>query len=294
VPSGFIDLDEKTSGLQPGELIIVAGRPSMGKTALALNMAEHAAVECGLPVAIFSMEMSEQQLAQRLLGSIAKIDQQKMRTGRLADEEWHRLSSGMARLHNAQIQIDDGGALTALEVRSRARRIKRQRGKLGLVIVDYLQLMESHSKGENRATEISDISRSLKAMAKELDVPVVALSQLNRAVDQRNDKRPMMSDLRESGAIEQDADVILFVYRDEVYFPDNAEAVGKAEIIIGKQRNGPVGGVTLAWLGPYTRFENYTGANGGRESWAGPRRKHDGGKVKAAGLYDVKSAGDKN
>jgi replicative DNA helicase len=258
VPTGFLDLDEKTAGLQPGDLIIVAGRPSMGKTAIALNMAEHVAVDNGLPVAIFSMEMGASQLAMRMLGSIARVDQHKMRTGRLADEEWSRLSSAMERLHNAPIFIDETAALNSLELRTRARRMRRQCGKLGMVMVDYLQLMSSPNSGqnENRATEISEISRGLKALAKELEVPVVALSQLSRAVEQRNDKRPMMSDLRESGAIEQDADVILFVYRDEVYFPEKPEAKGRAEVIIGKQRNGPIGKVDLAFLGQFTRFEN--------------------------------------
>ena len=256
VPTGYIDLDEKTAGLQPGDLIIIAGRPSMGKTALALNMAEHVAVDNGLPVAIFSMEMSSTQLAMRMLGSIARVDQHKMRTGRLGDEEWGRLTSAVARLHGAPIFIDEAAALNALELRARARRMRRQAGKLGLVVVDYLQLMSASQEGENRATELSEISRSLKALAKEIEVPVIALSQLNRAVESRNEKRPMMSDLRESGAIEQDADVILFIYRDEVYFPEKVESRGKAEVIIGKQRNGPIGKVDLTFLGEYTRFEN--------------------------------------
>ena len=258
VPTGFIDLDERTAGLQPGELVIVAGRPSMGKTALALNFAEHVAVKNGIPVAVFSMEMGATQLAMRLLGSIARVDQHKMRTGRLNDEEWSRLSSAMGDLHNAPIYIDETGALNSLELRSRARRMHRQSGKLGLVVVDYLQLMSASgsSQGENRATEISEISRSLKALAKELACPVVALSQLNRALETRNDKRPMMSDLRESGAIEQDADLILFIYRDEVYFPEKMESRGIAEVIIGKQRNGPIGKVELTFLGEHTRFEN--------------------------------------
>jgi len=258
VPTGFLDLDEKTAGLQPGDLIIVAGRPSMGKTALALNMAEHVAVDNGLPVAIFSMEMGASQLAMRMLGSIARVDQHKMRTGRLQDEEWGRLSSAMERLHNAPIFIDEAGALNSLELRTRARRMRRQCGKLGLIMVDYLQLMSAADtgQGENRATEISEISRGVKALAKELEAPVVALSQLNRALETRNDKRPMMSDLRESGAIEQDADLILFIYRDEVYFPEKPESKGLAEVIIGKQRNGPIGRVELTFLGEFTRFEN--------------------------------------
>jgi replicative DNA helicase len=260
VPTGFNDLDSKTAGLQPGDLIIVAGRPSMGKTAFALNIAEHVALHSLLPVAIFSMEMSGSQLATRLLGSIARVDQHKMRTGRLSDAEWHDLSEAMGRLHDAPIFIDETAALNALELRTRARRLWRQfGGKLGLVVVDYLQLMSSSNPkaGENRATELSEISRSMKALAKELSVPVIALSQLSRAVEQRNDKRPMMSDLRESGAIEQDADVILFIYRDEVYFPDKHEAKGRAEVIIGKQRNGPIGKVELTFLGQHTRFANF-------------------------------------
>jgi len=257
MPTGLIDLDQKTAGLQSGDLIIIAGRPSMGKTALALNFAEYVALNMGMPVAIFSMEMSGAQLAQRLLGSMASVDQHNMRTGRLTDDDWARLSEAIGRLNQAPLFIDDTGALNALELRARARRLKRQCGKLGLLMVDYLQLMSASTHGqENRATEISEISRSLKALAKELDVPVIALSQLSRAVEQRNDRRPMMSDLRESGAIEQDADVILFIYRDEVYFPDKEEAKGRAEVIIGKQRNGPIGRVELMFQGKHTRFEN--------------------------------------
>ena len=258
VPTGYQRLDQMTSGLQPGDLVVVAGRPSMGKTALALNIAEHVAVDNGLPVAIFSMEMSSAQLAMRMLGSIARVDQHKMRTGRLNDKEWGDLSDAMGKLHETPIYIDEGGALTALEVRARARRLKRQYSKLGLIVIDYLQLMAASGQGENRATEISEISRSLKAMAKELEVPVIALSQLSRAVEQRNDRRPMMSDLRESGAIEQDADVIMFIYREVVYKPDLPEEQrGIAEVIVGKQRNGPIGTVKLTFLGQHTRFENY-------------------------------------
>jgi replicative DNA helicase len=258
VPTGYTDLDDKTAGLQPGDLIIVAGRPSMGKTAFALNIAEHVAVHNGLPVAVFSMEMSAVQLAMRMLGSIGQVDQHKLRTGRLKDDEWSRLTEAMSKLHDAPIYIDETGALTGLELRARARRLKRQYSKLGLVVVDYLQLMSASSQGENRATEISEISRSLKAMAKELDVPVVALSQLNRAVDSRPDRRPVMSDLRESGAIEQDADVIMFIYREVVYKPDLPEDQRNiAEVIIGKQRNGPIGTVRLTFLGQHTRFANY-------------------------------------
>jgi replicative DNA helicase len=261
VPTGYVDLDRMTSGLQGGDLIIIAGRPSMGKTALALNIAEHVAVDNGLPVAIFSMEMSATQLAMRMLGSIARVDQHKMRTGRLSDKEWSDLSEAMAKLHETPIYIDESGALTALEVRARARRLKRQYSKLGLIVIDYIQLMSASSQGENRATEISEISRSLKAMAKELDVPVIALSQLNRAVDQRPDRRPVMSDLRESGAIEQDADVIMFIYREVVYKPDLPdEQRGIAEVIVGKQRNGPIGTVRLTFIGQHTRFENHQGS----------------------------------
>ena len=256
VPTGYTRIDQMTSGLQAGDLVIIAARPSMGKTALALNIAEHVAVDNGLPVAIFSMEMSSTQLAMRMLGSIARVDQHKMRTGRLNDKEWGDLSDAMGKLHETPLFIDEGGALTALEVRARARRLKRQYSKLGLIVIDYLQLMAATSQGENRATEISEISRSLKAMAKELDVPVVALSQLNRAVDQRPDRRPVMSDLRESGAIEQDADIIMFIYRDEYYTKDECKEPGVAEIIIAKQRNGPVGTVKLAFARQNTKFEN--------------------------------------
>jgi replicative DNA helicase len=259
IPTGYHDLDERTSGFQEGDLIIVAGRPSMGKTAFALNIAEHVAVDNKLPVAIFSMEMAGTQLALRMLGSIGRLDQHKLRTGRLTDEDWNRLTTAVGKLHDAPVHIDETPALNALELRARARRLHRQYGKLGLVVVDYLQLMQASTQGENRATEISEISRSLKALAKELKVPVVALSQLNRGLEQRPDKRPIMSDLRESGAIEQDADVILFIYRDEVYNRDTAEK-GKAEIIISKQRNGPIGKVDLTFIGEFTRFENYASA----------------------------------
>ena len=256
VPTGFSDLDEKTSGLQPGDLIVVAGRPSMGKTAFALNVGEHVALAARLPVAVFSMEMGASQLALRMIGSVGRLDQHMLRTGRLGADDWEKLSEALGRLHEAPILIDETPALNAIELRSRARRITKQYGKLGLIIVDYLQLMQGSSSVENRATEISEISRSLKALAKELKVPVMALSQLNRSLEQRPNKRPVMSDLRESGAIEQDADVILFIYRDEVYNPESQDA-GTAEIIIGKQRNGPIGTVRLTFLGEYTRFENF-------------------------------------
>jgi len=262
VPTGFSDLDNMTSGFQPGELVIVAGRPSMGKTAFSLNIAENVALDTGLPVAVFSMEMAATQLAMRLIGSVGRLDQHRMRTGQLEDEDWVRLTTALGKLNEAPIHIDEGASLTSFDVRARARRLHRQCGKLGLIVVDYLQLMSApaNRQGENRATEISEISRSLKALAKELDVPVVALSQLNRSVEQRPDKRPVMSDLRESGAIEQDADLILFIYRDEVYNPDSADK-GMAEIIIAKQRNGPIGRIKLTFLGQHTRFENY--ASGG-------------------------------
>jgi replicative DNA helicase len=256
--TGYSDLDRMTSGLQQGDLVIVAGRPSMGKTAFALNIAEHLGLVERLPVAVFSMEMSGTQLVTRMIGSVAKVDQLKVRTGRIADDEWPRLTDAWGRLNDAPLFIDETPALNALELRARARRLHRQVGGpgLGLIVIDYLQLMSASSHGENRATEISEISRSLKALAKELSVPVMALSQLNRSLEQRPNKRPVMSDLRESGAIEQDADVIFFIYRDEVYNPDSQEK-GVAEIIIGKQRNGPIGTIKLTFQGQFTRFENY-------------------------------------
>ena len=261
IPTGFSDLDSMTSGFQPGDLVIVAGRPSMGKTAFSLNIAENVALDSGLPVAVFSMEMAATQLAMRMIGSVGRLDQHRMRTGRLEDEDWVRLTTALGRLNDAPVFIDEGAGLSSFDVRARARRLHRQCGKLGLIVVDYLQLMSAPSgrQGENRATEISEISRSLKALAKELDVPVVALSQLNRSVEQRPDKRPVMSDLRESGAIEQDADLILFIYRDEVYNSDSPDK-GTAEIIIAKQRNGPIGRVRLTFLGENTRFENFASA----------------------------------
>ena len=258
VPTGYHDLDGKTSGLQPGDLLIVAGRPSMGKTSFALNMAEHVAIEVGLPVAVFSMEMGGTQLAMRMLSSVGKLDAHRVRTGKLNDDEWSRLSFALGKMHEAPLYIDETPALNPIDLRARARRLHRQCGKLGLIVIDYLQLMSSANQGggENRATEISEISRSLKGLAKELNVPVMALSQLNRSLEQRPNKRPVMSDLRESGAIEQDADVIMFIYRDEVYNPDTPDK-GSAEIIIGKQRNGPIGMVRMTFIGEYTRFENF-------------------------------------
>jgi replicative DNA helicase len=256
VPTGYKDLDMMTSGLQPGDLIIIAGRPSMGKTSLALNISEYVSIDTGLPTALFSMEMASTQLVSRLIGSVGKLNQHKMRTGQLDDNDWEKLSYALGQLNDAPIFIDEGSALNSYEVRARARRLHKQCGKLGLIVIDYLQLMGSAGPTENRATEISEISRSLKSLAKELNVPVIALSQLNRSVEQRPDKRPVMSDLRESGAIEQDADVIMFIYRDEVYNPETPDK-GMAEIILAKQRNGPVGRVKLTFLGEFTKFENY-------------------------------------
>ncbi|MGA1693576.1 MAG: replicative DNA helicase [Burkholderiaceae bacterium] len=256
VPSGFIDLDQKTAGMHAGDLIIVAGRPSMGKTSFALNIGEHVAVDQGLPIAVFSMEMGAEQLALRMLCSVGRIDAQRIRTGRLHEEDWDRMTHAVQRMTGVQVHIDETPGLNPLELRSRARRLHRQSGGLGLIIVDYIQLMSGTSSNENRTTEISEITRSLKGLAKELGCPVIALSQLNRTVEQRTDKRPVMSDLRESGAIEQDADVILFIYRDEVYRPDSPDK-GVAEIIIGKQRNGPIGTVRLTFLGQFTKFDNH-------------------------------------
>jgi replicative DNA helicase len=254
--TGFADLDEKTSGLQRGDLIVVAGRPSMGKTTFAMNIAEYVAINEKVPVAVFSMEMPGEQLAMRMMSSLGRIDQHRVRTGKLEDEEWSRVTGAINLLAETQLFIDDTAALTPTEVRARCRRLSREYGQLGLVVVDYLQLMQSSGNAENRVNEISEISRSLKALAKEMNVPVIALSQLNRNLEQRTNKRPMPSDLRESGAIEQDADIIMFIYRDEVYNPDSADK-GKAEIIIAKQRNGPIGMVTLTFLGQFTKFENF-------------------------------------
>jgi replicative DNA helicase len=258
VRTGYFDLDRLTAGLQKGDLVVLAARPSMGKTAFALNIAEHVAVKEELPVLVFSMEMGASQLALRMVGSLGRINQQHLRTGRLADDEWGRLAEAVDRLSKSQIFIDETPALTVAELRARARRMARQfGGTLGLICVDYLQLMSGGSGSEeNRATELGEISRGLKALAKELQCPVMALSQLNRSVESRNDKRPMMSDLRESGAIEQDADVIMFIYRDEYYTKDACKEPGVAEIIVAKQRNGPVDTVRLTFLKPLTRFEN--------------------------------------
>jgi replicative DNA helicase len=262
VPTGFYDLDRMTSGLQAGDLVVLAARPSMGKTAFAINIAEHVALNEGLPVAVFSMEMGAAQLAVRVVGSIGRIDQGHLRTGKLTDEEWPRLTDAIERLRTVSLHIDETPGLTPSELRANARRLARKCGKLGLIVVDYLQLMSgsSGSDGDNRATELGEISRGLKMLAKELQCPVIALSQLNRGVEQRTDKRPMMSDLRESGAIEQDADIIMFIYRDDYYNKDSKDP-GVAEIIIGKQRNGPTGAVRLTFLKPLTRFESL--ASGG-------------------------------
>jgi replicative DNA helicase len=255
VSTGFTDIDEMTAGLQPSDLIIVAGRPSMGKTTLAVNFAENAAIKNQVPVAIFSMEMPGESLALRMMSSLGHIDQHKIRTGKLEDDDWPRLTSAVSLLDTAPLFIDDTPALTPMEMRARARRLKREHD-IGLIVIDYLQLMTTGKSSENRTNEISEISRNLKALAKELDVPVIALSQLNRSLEQRSDRRPVMSDLRESGAIEQDADVIIFIYRDEVYNEESPHK-GLAEIIIGKQRNGPIGTRLLTFRGQFTRFENY-------------------------------------
>jgi replicative DNA helicase len=257
VRTGFYELDRMTAGLQRGDLLVLAARPSMGKTAFALNIAEHVAVNEGLPVLLFSMEMGASQLALRLVGSLGRIDQQNLRTGRLAGDEWTRLAESVDKLKQAPVFIDETPALTAAELRARSRRMARQFGQLGLIVVDYLQLMSGSAQGEeNRATEIGEISRGMKALAKELQCPVMALSQLNRSVESRTDKRPMMSDLRESGAIEQDADVIMFIYRDDYYNKDSSKEPGVAEIVMAKQRNGPVGTVKLMFVKPLTKFEN--------------------------------------
>ncbi len=265
VPTGFYDLDRMTAGFQAGDLIVLAARPSMGKTALAINIAEHVALNEGLPVAVFSMEMGAAQLAVRIVGSIGRIDQSHLRTGKLTDEEWPRLTEAIEKLRTISLHIDESAGLTSSELRANARRLSRQCGKLGLIVVDYLQLMSgsSSSEGENRATELGEISRGLKMLAKELQCPVMALSQLNRSVESRPDKRPMMSDLRESGAIEQDADIIMFIYRDEYYTKDACKEPGVAEIIIAKQRNGPTGVVKLAFLKPITKFESLASGGSG-------------------------------
>ena len=254
--TGFVDFDEKTSGLQPADLVIVAGRPSMGKTTFAMNIAEHAAISGKKPVAIFSMEMPGDQLVLRMISSLGRVNSHHLRTGSINEDDWPRITSAISLLSEASLFIDDSPALTPTDIRARSRRLMREHGQLGLIVVDYLQLMRVPGTAENRATEISEISRSLNALAKELKTPVMAVSQLNRSLEQRQDKRPVMSDLRESGAIEQDADLIAFIYRDEVYNEDTPDQ-GKAEIIIGKQRNGPIGTNFLTFRGEYTRFDNF-------------------------------------
>ncbi len=256
MPTGYNDFDEMTSGLQGSDLVIIAGRPSMGKTTFAMNIAEHVAIKSQAPVLIFSMEMPGDAIVMRLLSSLCRIDQLRIRTGKLNDEDWPRISSTVSMLSEAKLYIDDTPALSPAEMRARARRLAKEHGQLGLIVVDYLQLMQVPGNNENRTAEISEISRSLKGLAKELNVPVIALSQLNRGLEQRADKRPVMSDLRESGAIEQDADLIVFIYRDEVYNEASPDK-GTAEIIIAKQRNGPIGKVRLTFMGQYTCFENF-------------------------------------
>ena len=258
IRTGFHDFDKMTSGLQPGDMIVLAARPSMGKTSLAINIAEHVALDEGLPVAVFSMEMGASQLAVRIVGSIGRIDQGHLRTGKLSDEEWPRLTEAIEKLRTVSLHIDETPGLSTSELRANARRLARQYGRLGLIVVDYLQLMSTSSSDENRATAVGEISRGLKMLAKELKCPVIALSQLSRGVESRTDKRPMMSDLRESGAIEQDADIIMFIYRDD-YYDKNSKEPGVAEVIISKHRNGPTGTVKLAFLKPLTKFENLAG-----------------------------------
>jgi replicative DNA helicase len=264
--TGFTDLDTMTAGLQPSDLIIIAGRPSMGKTALALAIAAHVATLEQKSVAIFSMEMPGDALAVRLLAALGRVNQQHLRTAQLSDEEWINLTAAISSLSKMPLFIDDTPALTPTELRTRARRFKREHSDLGLIVIDYLQLMQTPREGESRAAEIATISRSIKALAKELNVPIIALSQLNRSLEQRTNKRPIMSDLRESGSLEQDADLIIFIYRDEVYREDSANK-GIAEIIIGKQRNGPIGIVRLTFLHQFTKFENYTESNYNNDSY---------------------------
>ena len=257
VPSGFKELDNITSGLHPSELIVIAGRPSMGKTAMALNIAEHITIKTNMPVLIFSMEMPSDQITTRLLSSLSRVELQRLRNGMLKDTDWPRLSSAVSLISGKELFIDDSGSLTPFDVKTRARKIYKKHKKIGAIIIDYLQLMRMPGSYDNKVNEISEISRALKILAKELNVPIIALSQLNRSVEQRIDKRPMMSDLRESGAIEQDADLIIFIYRDEIY-NKNSNDIGIAEIIIAKQRNGPIGSFKLSFLGQYSKFENLT------------------------------------
>ncbi|MDQ6989511.1 MAG: replicative DNA helicase [Mariprofundaceae bacterium] len=265
VSTGFSDLDDKTAGLQRGDLIVIAGRPSMGKTAFVMNLAQNAAIrDEGKPnvIAVFSLEMSAQQISMRLLAAESRVDMSKMRTGSFVADDWRKLASGTAKLSEAAIFVDDTPGISVLEVRSKSRRLKREKGRLDMILIDYLQLMTGNAKADRKDLEISEMTRSLKMLAKELDVPVLILSQLNRSLESRADKRPMMSDLRESGAIEQDADVIMFIYRDEVY-NKKPENEGLAEIIIAKQRNGPIGTTQLTFLKEFTRFENHAGTHAG-------------------------------
>jgi replicative DNA helicase len=255
IATGYNEFDKLTAGLQAGDFIVIAGRPSMGKTTLAVNIAENAAIGARVPTAIFSMEMPSQQLAFRMISSLGRVDQSHLRTGKFPDEDWSRINTAVQLMSDAPIFIDDSASLSPTEIRARARRLKREHG-LGLIVVDYLQLMQVHGSKENRATELSEISRSLKSLAKELELPIIALSQLNRGVEQRTDKRPVMSDLRESGAIEQDADLIVFIYREEVYNQDTHRK-GIADISIAKQRNGPIGDFPLTFVGRFTKFENW-------------------------------------
>lgn len=282
--TGFIDLDEMTSGLQRGDLIIVAGRPSMGKTVFAMNIAENVVMKYAKPVLTFSMEMSGEQIAMRMISSWGRINQHKVRTGKLEKEDWQRVASAVGALSSAPLFVDDTPALSPGEVRARARRLAREHGELGLIVIDYLQLMQVPGAKENRTSEISEISRNLKTLARELNVPVIAISQLNRSLEQRHDRRPVMSDLRESGAIEQDADLIAFIYRDEVY-NDNSPDKGIAEIIIGKQRNGPIGKIRLTFLGQFTRFENLAG-----QSYASPPQSYSNAAPKEKTTFALKTS----
>ncbi|MEN2994428.1 MAG: replicative DNA helicase [Thermodesulfovibrio sp.] len=265
ISSGFKDLDELTAGFQPGDLIIIGGRPGMGKTAFSLNIAQHVGIELGEPVAFFSLEMSKEQVAMRLLSSLAMVKFSALRKGFISKKDWERITDAAVKLSEAPIYIDDSSQMSVLEIRAKARRLKMEKGRLGLIIIDYLQLMKSRGNYDIREQEIADISRSLKAMAKELKVPVIALSQLNRSVEKTSDRRPTLANLRESGAIEQDADVIIFLYRDEVYNKKNPANKGKAEVIVAKQRNGPTDVVYLTFLNDYTRFLDYTDKYTGTE-----------------------------
>jgi replicative DNA helicase len=253
VPTGYLDLDERLSGLQPNNLVIVGARPAMGKTSFALGLAAHAALEARVPVLFFSVEMSHAEITQRLICAEARVDATRLRNGRLHESDWPKISHAVGRLGDAPIYVDDNPNLTVMEVRAKARRLKSRLGELGVIVVDYLQLMSGRSSAENRQVEVSEISRGLKILARELEVPVVALSQLSRNLEMRADKRPVLADLRESGSLEQDADVVMFLYRDEIYNPDSPDK-GTAEVIVSKHRNGPTGITQLAFVDHYTRF----------------------------------------